>query len=125
MLRGYLQKMSLPQGPTAAPMLVIYGDRDSLLPVAWTDRGVEAACQMGDVIEIEAQRGKDHGNIDQSRVFPWVHERFAGRPPAPNNCDTFLPGAEESASGDDASTDSTPTQIDSVRGDGSQQLVPP
>ena len=92
MLKGYLQKMSLPQGPTAAPMLVIYGDKDTLLPVAWTDRAVEAACKMGDVIEIEAQRGKDHGDIDQSRVFPWIHERFAGAPPAPEQLRHVRPG---------------------------------
>ncbi|HEY5840439.1 MAG TPA: lipase family protein [Mycobacterium sp.] len=119
MLKGYLQKMSLPQGPTAAPMLVIYGDKDSLLPVAWTDRAVEAACQMGDVIEIEAQRGKDHGDIDQSRAFPWIQERFAGAPPAQNNCATFVPGAEQSESGDDTSTEPTSAQLESVRGDGS------
>ncbi|MGH3582353.1 MAG: lipase family protein, partial [Mycobacterium sp.] len=37
-LKGYLQKTNLPQGPTAAPMYVIYGGRDPVLPAAWTER---------------------------------------------------------------------------------------
>jgi hypothetical protein len=34
-LRGYLKKTNLPQGPTAAPMMVMYG-RDALIPADWT-----------------------------------------------------------------------------------------
>ena len=37
-LRGYLQKTSLPQGPTQGPMYVIYGGRDSVTPPAWSTR---------------------------------------------------------------------------------------
>ena len=87
-LRGYLQKMSLPQGPTGSPMLVIYGGRDNLVPAAWTDRALTAACGLGDVIDIETQPDKGHTDIDVSSAFGWINDRFRGVP-APNSCLSF------------------------------------
>ena len=114
-LRGYLTKMSLPQGPTAAPMLVIYGDKDTLLPASWTDGAIEASCAMGDVIEISAQTAKGHDDIDQSRVFPWINERFHDAPVV-NTCDKFVASGEKTA----------PDEIEqSVDGNESQAPVPP
>jgi pimeloyl-ACP methyl ester carboxylesterase len=87
-LRGYLQKMSLPQGPAAEPMLVIYGGKDNLVPSAWTDHALTAACGMGDVIDIETQPDKGHSDIDVSSAFGWINDRFRGTP-APNSCLSF------------------------------------
>ena len=87
-LRGYLQRMSLPQGPTAAPMLVIYGGKDNLVPSQWTDRALTAACGMGDVIDIMTQPDKGHTDIDVSSAFGWINERFKDVP-APNSCMSF------------------------------------
>jgi pimeloyl-ACP methyl ester carboxylesterase len=87
-LRGYLQKMSLPQGPTAAPMLVIYGGQDTLVPSQWTDRALTAACGLGDVIDIQTQPDKGHTDIDVSSAFGWINNRFKGEP-APNSCLSF------------------------------------
>jgi len=87
-LRGYLQKMSLPQGPTAAPMLVIYGGKDNLVPSPWTDKALTAACGMGDVIDILTQPDKGHNDIDVSSAFGWINDRFKGVP-APNSCLSF------------------------------------
>jgi pimeloyl-ACP methyl ester carboxylesterase len=87
-LRAYLQKMSLPQGPTAAPMLVIYGGRDLLVPAAWTERALTAACGMGDVIDIQTQPDKGHTDIDISSAFGWINDRFR-EVPAPNSCLSF------------------------------------
>jgi acetyl esterase/lipase len=88
-LRGYLQKMSLPQGPAAAPMLVIYGGNDALVPSAWTDRALRAACDMGDVIDIRFQPDKGHTDLDVAPSFGWVNERFKDVPP-PDSCSSFL-----------------------------------
>ena len=88
-LRNYLQKTSLPRGPAAAPMLVIYGGKDSFIPAAWTDSALQRACRMGDVIQIQMQPGKNHGDVDASALFPWVTHRFDGDP-APNDCPSFL-----------------------------------
>ncbi len=87
-LRTYLQKMSLPQGPTAAPMLVIYGGKDLLVPAAWTEQALTRACSMGDVIDIQTQPDKGHTDIDVTSAFGWVNDRFRGEP-APNSCLSF------------------------------------
>jgi alpha-beta hydrolase superfamily lysophospholipase len=86
-LRGYLQKMSLPHKPASAPMLVIYGGKDNLVPSAWTDRALSAACAMGDVIDIRLQPDKGHSDIDVYSAFGWLNARFKGEP-APNTCGT-------------------------------------
>lgn len=84
-LRGHLQKMSLPQRPAVAPMMVLYGGSDSLVLPAWTDQALAAACGMGDVIDIRLQPEKGHSGIDVSAAFGWVNARFRGEP-APNSC---------------------------------------
>jgi pimeloyl-ACP methyl ester carboxylesterase len=87
-LRGYLQKTSLPQGPTQAPMLVIYGGQDSLVPPAWTDNALYRACKMGDVIQIQMQPDKGHIEIDPSTAIGWIGERFKSAAAA-NDCGSF------------------------------------
>jgi dienelactone hydrolase len=87
-LRAYLQKTSLPQAPAHAPMLVIYGGQDSLIPPAWTDGALDRACHLGDVIRIQLQPGQGSDQIDPSTAFGWLGERF-NDVPAPNSCPSF------------------------------------
>jgi hypothetical protein len=84
-LHSYLRKTSLPQAPAHAPMLVIYGGQDNLVPPAWTDQALQRACGMGDVVESQMVPGAGHDAIDLSMAFGWIGERFADRP-APNSC---------------------------------------
>jgi hypothetical protein len=84
-LRAYLEKSSLPQGPTAAPMLVMYGGNDALIPPTWTDRALDKACRMGDVIQIWLQPDQGDGEIDASGADAWINARFNGGP-AQNDC---------------------------------------
>ena len=79
-LRGYLQKTNLPQGPTAAPMLVTYGDRDPLIPSAWTERAVRRACNLGDAIELDLRLDDASADIDLSPAIAWIRERFTAVP---------------------------------------------
>jgi Secretory lipase len=88
-LRGFLRKTSLPQGPTQAPMLVIYGDHDGLIPREWTDRALDHGCNMGDVIQIEMQPGNGSADIDPSSAIGWLNERVNGAPVA-NSCGSFV-----------------------------------
>lgn len=70
-LRGYLQKTSLPQGPTAAPMLIVADRPDGLIPAAWTDRAVARACGMGDIVMIGTPA------TDQpAQALGWIADRF-------------------------------------------------
>jgi pimeloyl-ACP methyl ester carboxylesterase len=92
-LRIRLQAMSLPRVPTTAPMLVIYGGQDQLVPPAWTDRALDAACRMGDVIQIDLQPDRGHAEVDGGSAFPWINQRFAGDP-ARNDCPEFIGDSE-------------------------------
>jgi S-formylglutathione hydrolase FrmB len=84
-LRGYLLKTNLPQGPTKAPMLVAFGTRDPLIPAEWTQRALDRACGMGDIITIQKQPDDSPRVIDPTTALSWIADRFADGP-APNDC---------------------------------------
>lgn len=79
-LESYLREMSLPLGPAAAPMLVLYGGEDTLITQAWTDGAVAAGCAVGDSIQSVLQPEAGHADIDGAAAFPWLSDRFAGVP---------------------------------------------
>lgn len=81
-LRGYLQKINLPQGPAQAPMLVSYSGAEPLSPASWTDRALAAACTMGHSVTIQKN---PQPQLDSAAVLTWVADRFASEP-APNDC---------------------------------------
>lgn len=84
-LRRALGAMAVPQGPASAPMLVAYGDADTYIDAAWTDAALEQACGYGDIITIDRQAGRGHGDVNGDAVNQWIGDRFAGVP-AQNDC---------------------------------------
>lgn len=84
-LRGYLRKTNLPQAPTLAPMLVVFGTRDPLIPAEWTQRALDRACGMGDVIAIQKLPDDSPAVIDPTVALGWIAGRFA-HTSAPNDC---------------------------------------
>jgi hypothetical protein len=84
-LRGYLHKIALPQGPTSAPMLVVFGGQDLMIPREWTDRAIERACGMGDVVQIQFQPDRGGPEVDLSGPLRWMRDRLNGAP-AHNDC---------------------------------------
>ncbi|MGV0745434.1 lipase family protein [Mycolicibacterium sp. XJ870] len=88
-LRGFIQKTNLPQGPTQVPMYVIYGGQDSVIPAAWTDRALTRACQMGDVIQIAFWPDKPRDQIDPTAALGWLKDRLNSIPSA-NDCEAFM-----------------------------------
>ncbi|WP_256981056.1 MULTISPECIES: lipase family protein [unclassified Rhodococcus (in: high G+C Gram-positive bacteria)] len=84
-LRRALAAMAVPQGPASAPMLVAYGDADTYIDAAWTDAALEQACGYGDIITIDRQAGRGHGDVNGDAVNQWIGDRFAGVP-AQNDC---------------------------------------
>ncbi|MCV7421986.1 lipase [Mycobacterium yunnanensis] len=94
-LRRRLLAESLPRQPATAPLLIVYGGQDQLVSPTWTSRALDAACRMGDVIQIELQPDKGHADVDGSTAFPWINDRFAGEP-ARNDCPALLPPVEPS-----------------------------
>ena len=97
-LRGFLQKTTLPQGPTGAPMLVIYSGRDPVIPRAWTDRALDRACKMGDVIQIEFQPDGGGDDIDVASALGWINDRVKVIPPL-NDCESFTVAHEPPRAG--------------------------
>lgn len=85
-LRTYLIEMSgLPRVPASVPMLVLQGDGDQLVPVAWTDFAVQRACDMGSIVASFVAVGRGHGDFDPTEALDWMQQRFRGEP-APNTC---------------------------------------
>ncbi|SNT01138.1 lipase family protein [Rhodococcoides kyotonense] len=85
-LRRLLEQMAVPQQGASAPMLVVYGDADTYIDAEWTDAALDKACGLGDVIAIDRQPGKGHGDVDGDAVNRWIGERFAGEP-AVDDCE--------------------------------------
>ena len=86
LLRTYLVQMSgLPKTPASAPMLVVHGDQDQLVPVAWVEAAVRRACDMGDIVTSFVAIGRGHGDFDAGSALEWMQKRFAGAPPD-NTC---------------------------------------
>lgn len=77
-LEGYLREMSLPTSRAAAPMLIIYGGKDTLISQAWTDAAIAASCADGDTIQYVLQPNSGHADIDGAAAFGWLQDRFAG-----------------------------------------------
>lgn len=107
LLRGYLRKTSLPLGPAKAPMLVVFGDDDPLVPAGWTTRAVVRACGMGDEVTVDKQASPA---VTDSTVLAWMAGRFAGTA-ARDDCTSFV-AANPSA----PQRDSDPTPGDAASG---------
>ena len=85
LLRGYLRKTTLPQGPAKLPMLVVFGDDDPLTPTAWTERALVRACGMGDAITISKRPSATPAD---PMLMEWMSTRAADGP-VPNDCAAF------------------------------------
>ena len=116
-LRRELQRLSLPQRPATAPMAVVFGGMDTLLPPAWTETALRTACGMGDVIDIVVQPDKNHNDVDESLVPGWLKDRLDGVPP-PSTCESFTtpPAPEQDSAQDDQQDDQQDNEPDNGQG---------
>ncbi|PEG56764.1 lipase, partial [Mycolicibacterium boenickei] len=85
-LRGFLQKVNLPQAPAMKPMLVTYSGTEPVSPAAWTDRALNAACKLGDTITI---RKDPQPQLDSATTMTWINDRFTSTP-APSDCEGHI-----------------------------------
>lgn len=85
-LRTYMIQMSaLPRTPASVPILVLQGDQDDLIPVAWTDAAIQRACDMGSIVASFVAVGRGHGGFEPTEALEWIQQRFRGDPP-PSTC---------------------------------------
>jgi len=79
--------------PTSAPILVIQGTADTLIPYAGTTSLVDRRlCRAeDDVVQYEAFRHAGHTNVlvaAQPDVLRWIQARLTGKGPPPDSCAT-------------------------------------
>lgn len=81
-IREWLDEIALPRQESAGPLLVIYGDQDTVVPPDWTARAVRNACSYGtDVAEIVVP-GADHFNLNGTQLLlDWLDARVRGEAP--------------------------------------------
>jgi len=84
-LDGILRGMALPQQRATAPMLIIYGDRDTYIDPNSTAAAIQRACAMGSWVAAVIQPDRGHTDVDPSEFSGWLMARFAGIP-APSTC---------------------------------------
>ena len=75
---------------TSAPILVVQGTSDTIIPSSTTTNLVnQRLCRrQHDVVDYQVFRGANHGTVvavAQSNVLQWIAARFAGQP-APTTC---------------------------------------
>lgn len=69
---------------TGAPVLLVHGNRDRVVPAQVSDLLFERLCRIGVRAEKQIYGGVDHGGIlgaSQEDVLGWIEDRVAGRPP--------------------------------------------
>ena len=71
-LTDLLTRTALPQQPTAAPMQVIYGGKDSYINPEWTTTAIDRACALGDTIDAILQPDKGHGERTRRPERLWL-----------------------------------------------------
>jgi pimeloyl-ACP methyl ester carboxylesterase len=84
-LRRRLADAALPAKyptPGAAPVLVIFGTADNMIPAEGTQRAVAAACAKGDVLEVMKRLGdtdRDTTEVATGTAFAWLQARLDGQ----------------------------------------------
>jgi acetyl esterase/lipase len=73
---------------TPAPILMIQGTSDMVIPIQFNDSFLPTLCARGDTVEFMRYPGADHGTVltaASNDVFAWIGARLAGAP-APSSC---------------------------------------
>ena len=70
---------------TPAPILLVQGDRDELVPLSSTRALERRLCGLGDTVELRVYPGQDHlrsAGASATDVVAWIGARLAGSPPS-------------------------------------------
>jgi uncharacterized membrane protein HdeD (DUF308 family)/fermentation-respiration switch protein FrsA (DUF1100 family) len=74
--------------PTKAPILIVQGDADTIVPPDVTERLVHKLCKDGETVELRLAPGVNHletGHEAAPAVASWIADRFVGKSP-PTSC---------------------------------------
>jgi pimeloyl-ACP methyl ester carboxylesterase len=87
----------------AAPILVLHGTADDIIPIETTQSEVQSLCRAGDTVEFRSIQGADHGDAlygdDRlAELVQWSTDRLDGDR-ATSTCGQYLRSASEDRSG--------------------------
>jgi len=74
--------------PTGAPILLVQGSADAIVPADITERLQRRLCRRGQTVKLRLYPGVPHlttGHVAAPDVLAWINDRFAARPP-PTSC---------------------------------------
>jgi alpha-beta hydrolase superfamily lysophospholipase len=83
-----LRRSSAGNHPAGAPVLIVQGDADQVVPKVLTDTFTKQACGAGDTLEYRVYPGADHvGSLfaGKTDILDWMSARLRGDP-APSTC---------------------------------------
>ena len=76
------------QAPIHAPLYIVPGDADKIVPPLVTAAFVEALCKRGETVQFAKVAGRGHmtaGEDTAAAAAAWIRDRFQ-KSPAPNDC---------------------------------------
>lgn len=81
-LSDTLRRWSLPQPGESSriPVMVVVGERDTMVPPDWTKEAVRRACEMGESVVWAPQFNESHDNLNYRPGLAWLTDRFAAEP---------------------------------------------
>ena len=84
-LQHALQLIALPQQPLSAPMAVLNGTEDQVIPAEWVEESVRASCALdGQIQHVELLQATHSSGFPYGDIEEWLGKRFTGDPPESN-----------------------------------------
>ena len=77
-LEQLLRQRGLPEGLPTAPILVMYGGKDTLIDSAWTTAVIDANCSADANLVVSLQPDRGHADVDPGVAISWLEQRMQG-----------------------------------------------
>ena len=84
-LERLLRERGLPKGLPTAPILVMYGGKDTLIDSAWTTAVIGANCSAGADLVVSFQPDRGHADVDPGVAISWLEQQMQGSG-SPSGC---------------------------------------
>ncbi len=87
-VRDHFARNEPGQRPSAAPIFLLQGDDDEIVPLAFTSRLAATLCSAGEVVVYHHWPATDHDGVAElgyDEVLAWLGDRFE-EVPAPSSC---------------------------------------
>lgn len=79
-LKKLLERWSLPQRQSSAPLSVVYGAEDLYIDNRWTTDAISRACRLGNLMSIRLEPNSGHADLNWLSEIYWLRDRFENKP---------------------------------------------